>query len=465
MTTLEPGPDFTINNRWVLGTKIASGGFGAIYKGVDLKTKEDVAIKVESRKERNYLEKEAQMYTDLSKATILIGEEEDIGVPRVRWYGKEGLFRVVVLDLMGPSLSDLFYSVGKQFSLKTTLMLAEQMINRLEFVHKKRIVHRDVKPGNFVMGLGRNEGKVFIIDFGLSNYYQDQTGKHIGYNEDASFHGTHRYASVNSHFKVEQSRRDDLESLGYVLVYFLRGGLPWQNVKAKKKKRRVVIGEMKRELSIEQLTAGLPSEFATFMHYVRGLNFLDLPDYEYMRRLFRTCMLKHQFAPDGKFDWSAKTALVTATMPAPITAAPLLTGVTQSYMQPNLLPSLQTLAALEQQHRIFSTDPLALAPSLSLLSPMHQLMPSMPQLMPSLMNYQSKPIAIAPASYPPLTVSIPQASIKQAITATASSVTITPALVTTTTTGPMTRKRKAAEIEPKQQPQRNVRRTRATAQK
>jgi serine/threonine protein kinase len=129
MTTLEPGPDFTINNRWVIGVKIASGGFGAIYKGVDLKTKEDVAIKVESRKERNYLEKEAQMYTDLSKATILIGEEEDIGVPRVRWYGKEGLFRVVVLDLMGPSLSDLFYSVGKQFSLKTTLMLAEQMVS------------------------------------------------------------------------------------------------------------------------------------------------------------------------------------------------------------------------------------------------------------------------------------------------------------------------------------------------
>jgi len=462
MTTLEPGPDFTINNRWVLGAKIASGGFGAIYKGVDLKTKEEVAIKVESRKERNYLEKEAQMYTDLSKVTNLLGEDEDMGVPRVRWYGKEGLFRVVVLDLMGPSLSDLFYSVGKQFSLKTTLMLAEQMINRLEFVHKKRIVHRDVKPGNFVMGLGRNEGKVFIIDFGLSNYYQDHSGKHIGYNEDASFHGTHRYASVNSHFKVEQSRRDDLESLGYVLVYFLRGGLPWQNVKAKKKKRRVVIGEMKRELSIEQLTAGLPSEFATYMHYARGLNFLDVPDYEYMRRLFRTCMLKHQFAPDGKFDWSAKPSVMTTTMPAPVNAPTLLTSVTQSYMQPNLLPSLQTLAALEQQHRLFSTDPLALAPSMPLLSSMHQLMPSMSQIMPSLMSYQSKPIAIAPASYPPLTVSIPQASIKQAI-ATTSSITVSPVMATPT--GPVTRKRKAAEIEPKQQPHRNVRRTRATAQK
>lgn len=344
------------------------------------------------------------------------------------------------------------------------------------------------------MGLGRNEGKVFIIDFGLSNYYQDLAGKHIGYNEDASFHGTHRYASVNSHFKVgkylalnanfsieflanvapfkivanltshpEQSRRDDLESLGYVLVYFLRGGLPWQNVKAKKKKRRVVIGEMKRELSIEQLTAGLPSEFATYMHYVRGLNFLDVPDYEYMRRLFRTCMLKHQFAPDGKFDWSAKPSAVTASVSTAVTAAPLLTGVTQSYMQPSLLPSLQTLAALDQQHRLFSGDPLAIAPSLPLLTPMHQIMPSMPQIMPNLMTYQSKPIAIAPASYPPLTVSIPQASIKQAITATASSVTVTPAVAATA--GPVTRKRKAAEIEPKQQPQRNVRRTRATAQK
>lgn len=221
---------------------------------------------------------------------------------------------------------------------------------------------------------------------------------------------------------------------------------------------------MKRELSIDQLTAGLPSEFATYMHYVRSLNFLDLPDYEYMRRLFRTCMMKHSFMADGKFDWSAKpgTLSVAPSMPAPLNSTPILTGVTQTYMQPNLLPSLQTLAALDQQHRIFSADPLALAPSLSLLSPMHQMMhPSMPQLMPSLMSYQSKPIAIAPATYPPLTVSIPQASIKQVMTATASSVTLTPAVAAA---GPMTRKRKAAEIEPKPQPQRNVR-TRASAQK
>ncbi len=219
---------------------------------------------------------------------------------------------------------------------------------------------------------------------------------------------------------------------------------------------------MKRELSIEQLTAGLPNEFATYMHYVRSLNFLDVPDYEYMRRLFRTCMVKHQFSADGKFDWSAKP--VTSSTSVSVTA-PLLAGVTQSYVQPSLLPSLQTLAALEQQHRVFSADPLALAPSLPLLSSMHQLLPSMAPapLVPALMNFGTKPIAIAPATYPPLTVSIPQASIKQAITATASSVTVTPAVAAPT--GPTTRKRKAAEIEPKQQPQRNVRRTRATAQK
>ena len=220
---------------------------------------------------------------------------------------------------------------------------------------------------------------------------------------------------------------------------------------------------MKRELSIDHLTAGLPTEFATYMHYVRNLNFLDVPDYEYMRRLFRTCMVKHQFSTDCKFDWSAKP--VTSSIPPAVTA-PLLAGVAPSYVQPSLLPSLQTLAALEQQHRVFSADPLTLAPSMPLLNThMHQLLPSMAPgpLVPTLVNFGSKPIAIAPATYPPLTVSIPQASIKQAITATASSITIAPAVAAPT--GPTTRKRKAAEIEPKQQPQRNVRRTRATAQK
>ena len=138
----------------------------------------------------------------------------------------------MVMDLLGPSLEDLFNFCNRRFTMKTVLMLADQMISRVEYVHNKSFIHRDIKPDNFLMGIGRHCNKLFIIDFGLAKKYRDiRTRQHIGYREDKNLTGTARYASVNAHLGIEQSRRDDMESLGYVMMYFNRTSLPWQGLK------------------------------------------------------------------------------------------------------------------------------------------------------------------------------------------------------------------------------------------
>ncbi|XP_024178710.2 casein kinase 1-like protein 2 isoform X1 [Rosa chinensis] len=227
------------------------------------------------------------------------------GIPNVRWFGTEGDYNVLVMDLLGPSLEDLFNFCSRKLSLKTVLMLADQMINRVEFVHSKSFLHRDIKPDNFLMGLGRRANQIYIIDFGLAKKYRDtSTHQHIPYRDDKNLTGTARYASMNTHLGIEQSRRDDLESLGYVLMYFLRGSLPWQGLKAGTKKQKYEkISEKKVSTSIEALCRGYPTEFASYFHYCRSLRFDDKPDYAYLKRLFRDLFIREGFQFDYVFDW------------------------------------------------------------------------------------------------------------------------------------------------------------------
>ncbi|KAL3618222.1 Casein kinase 1-like protein 2 [Castilleja foliolosa] len=287
-----------VGNKFRLGRKIGSGSFGEIYLGTNIQTNEEVAIKLENVKTKHpQLLYESKLYKLLQGGT---------GIPNVKWFGVEGDYNVLVMDLLGPSLEDLFNFCSRKLSLKTVLMLADQMINRVEFIHSKSFLHRDIKPDNYLMGLGKRANQVYAIDFGLAKKYRDSsTHQHIPYRENKNLTGTARYASMNTHLGIEQSRRDDLESLGYVLMYFLRGSLPWQGLKAGNKKQKYEkISEKKVSTSIEALCRSYPAEFASFFHYCRSLRFDDKPDYAYLKRIFRDLFIREGFQFDYVFDWT-----------------------------------------------------------------------------------------------------------------------------------------------------------------
>jgi len=227
-------------------------------------------------------------------------------VPNVHWYGVEGDYNVMVIDLLGPSLEDLFSFCNRKFSLKSTLMLADQMINRVEYMHAKNFIHRDIKPDNFLIGLGKKANQVHVIDFGLAKKYRDsKTQQHIPYRENKALTGTARYASVNTHLGIEQSRRDDLEAVGYVLMYFNRGSLPWQGLKANSKKEKYEkIMEKKMSTPVEVLCKHFPCEFTTYLNYCRSLRFEDRPDYAYLRRLLKDLFFREGYQYDFVFDWT-----------------------------------------------------------------------------------------------------------------------------------------------------------------
>ncbi|KAI9719537.1 MAG: serine/threonine protein kinase [Chrysothrix sp. TS-e1954] len=294
MTTM----DLRVGNKYRIGRKIGSGSFGDIYLGTNIISGEEIAIKLESVKAKHpQLEYEARVYKSLAGG---------VGIPFVRWFGTECDYNAMVLDLLGPSLEDLFNFCNRKFTLKTVLLLADQLISRIEYIHAKSFIHRDIKPDNFLMGIGKRGNQVNVIDFGLAKKYRDpKTHFHIPYRENKNLTGTARYASINTHLGVEQSRRDDMESLGYVMLYFCRGSLPWQGLKAATKKQKYDrIMEKKMTTPTEVLTRGFPNEFAIYLNYTRSLRFDDKPDYSYLRKIFRDLFVREGFQYDYVFDWT-----------------------------------------------------------------------------------------------------------------------------------------------------------------
>eukprot|EP00047_Mylnosiga_fluctuans_P020327 m.90993 g.90993 ORF g.90993 m.90993 type:complete len:388 (+) comp8483_c0_seq2:81-1244(+) len=317
------GPNFKV------GKKIGAGNFGELRLGKNIYNNEDVAIKMEASNARA-----PQLYIEYRFYQIL---GSHVGVPKVFYFGTCGKYNALVLELLGPSLEDLFDMCGRKFSIKTVCMAAIQLITRLEYVHSKNIIFRDIKPENFLVDRKSITGDctIHIIDFGLSKEYIDpETGKHIPYREHKSLTGTARYMSINTHLGKEQSRRDDCEALGHMLIYFLRGSLPWQGLKADNLKQRyTMIGEVKRTTPIDELCKGFPAEVATYLQYTRNLEFLQAPDYNYMRQLWWTIFKREGYQDDGMYDWTK-----------PDKAAKLKAGRTLEAMTPTAAPMTPTVS-------------------------------------------------------------------------------------------------------------------------
>uniref|UniRef100_A0A7S4SCY2 Casein kinase I n=1 Tax=Alexandrium monilatum TaxID=311494 RepID=A0A7S4SCY2_9DINO len=286
-----------VGQNYAVGRKLGRGSFGTIYSVVDHESGEELAVKVEKRKMRHsMLEQEAKVIK------LLEGAE---GIPRLHYFAMENDNTVMVIELLGPSLEDLFCSRDRRFSVKTIAMIAEQVITRLEWVHSNSYVHRDIKPENFLIGRGSAANLIYLIDYGLAKLYCDpKTQQHVAYKVNKSLTGTARYASVQAHLGAEHGRRDDLEAVGYMLLYFLRGRLPWQGYHGTSKEEKYArILENKRTIPTEVLCEGKPDAFIKYMRYCQSLNFDSKPDYRYLRRLF-TDLIEEDGSADGPlFDW------------------------------------------------------------------------------------------------------------------------------------------------------------------
>lgn len=252
-----------INHKYNLLQQIGEGTFGTIYIAENYRTKEKVAIKIETiQPDINLLKNEARIYQ------YLLGTP---GIPNVKWYGKDETNYYMVIQLLGKSLDQLLIEKTK-FSLKLTLQIGVQLLHLLKGIHEKGLVHRDIKPDNFLLGTNTKQSKqLFLIDFGLCKPYL-HADKHMEMKHTSSLIGSLTYASLHAHQHIELSRRDDLESLGYMLLYFSLGNLPW-----KKTIRESEIIKQKTDIVHDGRVAYVLRDFII---YIRKLEFEERPNYE-----------------------------------------------------------------------------------------------------------------------------------------------------------------------------------------
>jgi serine/threonine protein kinase len=223
----------------------------------------------------------------------------------MHWFGIAGEYNAMVMELLGQNLEDLFSYCTKNFTLKTILMITIQLIERIKHVHDNNYIHRDIKPQNFLVGKDSTSKTIYILDFGLAKRYRDEhTHIHIPLKENRNLTGTARYASCNAHNGLEQSRRDDMESIAYVILYFFKGKLPWQGLKCKDKNEKYAkIKEMKMSMTPEKLCEGFPIEFAKYLTAVKKLGFEEEPAYKSYIQMFMNLFKSKDFEMDYLYDW------------------------------------------------------------------------------------------------------------------------------------------------------------------
>ena len=255
--------------------KLGKGSFGYIVPGINKITGEEIAVKIERKVDDPQLKYEYKIYKLL---------KDGPGFPKIFGYFEENNHNILIMEKLGPSLEKLFNKNKKKFSLLTVIMIVEQILYRLEFIHSKNIVHRDIKPDNFLIGLGNKNKIIYAIDYGLSKKFKEsKSGLHIPYRDGKCLLGTARY----------------------MMIYFMKGHLPWQGmINSNPNKKYDKIKKLKIEIKLPDLCAGLPEETIKFIQYARDMRFEDKPNYHYLRGLMRKIVIKNGLKMDyNNFDW------------------------------------------------------------------------------------------------------------------------------------------------------------------
>ena len=281
---------------------LGAGTFSVVYEGINIKDNSKVALKLEEKNINKSL---------LKSEALNIFALQGFGIIKFISFGHSKDYNVLVEPLLGESLYSLYLQLKKNFTLKDICLIGIQTIERIEYIHSKGYLHGDIKPENFVIG-NNDQRIIYIIDFGLSKKYRsDRTGNHIQFCITKKMNGTARYASTNSLRGVEISRRDDLECLAYMIIYFIMKKLPWQGVKANSLQNRYKkIYYMKKKLIYDENFKQLPKEIQEFYNDIKKLKFEEKPNYVKLKGYFYILLKKNGFEADNNFSWINRDHLI-----------------------------------------------------------------------------------------------------------------------------------------------------------
>ena len=287
-------------NKFKLLEKIGEGSFGSVYIVQSIYSHKLYAAKLELIKNSNILEEESLFMSYINCPRI----------PKVKLFGYSEPFMILIMELLGPSLDSILNSLpDNKMSIRCVCNIAYQMISIFENIHNNDIIHRDIKPANINIGIGDNSKFLYLIDFGLCKKYRSsKTKKHYPYVQGKGLIGNVRYSSLNALEGKSQSRRDDLESLGYVLIYLCLGKLPWQGkISNSKEDKYYKIKEIKKNITPAELCETLPKQFEMYMKYVKNLKYEENPNYSYLKGLFLNVLKNNNWEFDYYYDWDQKT--------------------------------------------------------------------------------------------------------------------------------------------------------------